>query len=467
MQIPWNAFWFIIGVSLLVTIHEFGHFWVARKLGFKVLRFSVGFGKPLYKKIGAAPDHIEYVIAAIPLGGYVRMLDERDGRVDPADVPRSFGSRPPWQRILVLLAGPAANIIFAVLVLWGMFWVNGITHVKASVDSVVAGSIADHAGLKQGDELRSINGAPILDQFDARLLLLDAVSDDGEASMNVRDRYGADRIVTLVVSDPEIRFELTGKDRLNEGLGFEFWQPRIPPVLGGVGEGGPAEKAGLKAGDEIRSLDGVPVRSFNEFADYINARPQKEVVVGVRRGSEDFTRRITTQSDKVDGRTIGRLMVQAPVVENPYPPEMRTHTDVGAGAAFTYSVGKAWQMTAAQAKFFVRMIKRQFSTDNMAGFLSIAGYAGDAARAGFGAFLMLLVLLSLSLGFLNLLPIPLLDGGQIVFQIVEWLKGGPLSERTYLVGQQAGLVLLALLMGLALFNDLNSIDWPGIFGARS
>jgi len=467
MQIPWNAFWFIIGVSLLVTIHEFGHFWVARKLGFKVLRFSVGFGKPLYKKIGAAPDHIEYVIAAIPLGGYVRMLDERDGKVDPSDVPRAFGSRPPWQRILVLLAGPAANILFAVLVLWGLFWVSGITHVKASVDNVVVGSIADKAGLKQGDELRSINGEPILDQFDARLLLLDVVSDDGRASIVVRDRRGADRTVTLEVSDPEVRFALTGKDRLNEGLGFDFWQPRLPAVLGGVTEGGPADKAGLRAGDEIRSLDGIPVRNFNEMADYINARPDKEVVVGVRRGAENFTRRLTTVSDKVDGRIIGRLMIQQPVVENPYPPDMRTHTEVGGVAAFTYSVSKAWQMTVAQAKFFVRMIKRQFSTDSVAGFLSIAGYAGDAARVGFTAFLMLLVLLSLSLGFLNLLPIPLLDGGQIVFQLIEWVKGGPLSERTYLVGQQAGLVLLALLMGLALFNDLNSIDWARIFGARS
>src|SRR5215204_3691048 len=155
MEIGWSALWFIVAVSLLVTIHEFGHFWVARKLGFKVLRFSVGFGKPLFKRVGAAPDHTEFVIAALPLGGYVRMLDERDGAVAPEDLPRAFASKPPWQRILVMLAGPAANILFAILVLWGIYWANGITHVKAVVDNVVVGSPAAAAGLRNGDELRS------------------------------------------------------------------------------------------------------------------------------------------------------------------------------------------------------------------------------------------------------------------------------------------------------------------------
>lgn len=467
MQIPWNLVWFIVGISLLVTIHEFGHFWVARKLGFKVLRFSVGFGKPLFKKVGAAPDYTEYVIAAVPLGGYVRMLDERDGQVDPADLPRAFGSKPPWQRILVLLAGPAANILFAVLVLWAIYWSNGITHVKAQVDTVVAGSIADKAGLKQGDELRVINGDPVLDQFDARLMLLDAVSDEGQVDMVVRGGNGSERNVRLVIEDPEVRYGLTRQDRLNDGLGFQFWEPRLPPVLAGVTPGGPADKAGLKAGDEIRTLDGNPVRTFNEFADYINARPGKEVVVGVRRGGEEFTRRVTIVSDNVDGRVIGRLMVQQPVVPNSIPPGYMTHTQVGPVAAFTYGVGKAWQLTVAQAKFVVRMIQRKFSPEGISGPVGIAGFAGDAARAGPGSFLMLLVLLSLSLGLLNLLPIPILDGGQIVFQLVEWVKGGPLSERVQLLGQQAGLLLLVLLMSFALFNDLTKINWANVLGGPS
>jgi len=205
MEFGWSALWFIVAVSLLVTVHEFGHFWVARKLGFKVLRFSVGFGKPLLKRVGGAPDHTEYVIAAVPLGGYVRMLDERDGAVPTADLPRAFTRRPPWQRILVLLAGPAANILFAVIVLWAMFWVNGIVHVRALVDKVTTHSPAATAGLRVGDEIREIDGARILDQGDASFALLDAMSDDGVAVIGVRGKDRQEREVTLNIPDLEQR----------------------------------------------------------------------------------------------------------------------------------------------------------------------------------------------------------------------------------------------------------------------
>src|SRR4029079_10672622 len=197
MEFGWSALWFIIAVSLLVTVHEFGHFWVARKLGFKVLRFSVGFGKPLLKRVGGAPDHTEYVIAAVPLGGYVRMLDERDGAVPTADLPRAFTRRPPWQRILVLLAGPAANILFAVIVLWAMFWVNGIVHVRALVDKVITNSPAAMAGMRVGDEILEIDGTRVLDQGDASFALLDAMSDDGVAVIGVRGKDRQEREVTL------------------------------------------------------------------------------------------------------------------------------------------------------------------------------------------------------------------------------------------------------------------------------
>lgn len=459
MEFGWSALWFIVAVSLLVTIHEFGHYWVARKLGFKVLRFSVGFGKPLYKRIGPAPDYTEFVIAALPLGGYVRMLDERDGAVSPEDLPRAFASRPPWARILVLLAGPAANIVFAVLVLWGIFWANGVNHVKAVVDNVVEGSPAAVAGLSNGDELRSIDGEPVLDQVDASLGLLDAVSDDGEAVMTVRNRSGSERAVTLRISDPELRHKLTEPYQLYLGLGFEYWTPPIPAVLGEVEEGGPAALAGLKPGDVIREMDGKPVRNFNEFRDYVRARPGQEIEFVVRRDSSDLTRRITTSSFVDGDKTIGRLHIKPPDVAIPYPPEMSTQTDVGPLGALSYSVNKAWQMTAMQAKFFVRMLTGNVSWKNTSGFIGIATATGEAAHAGVVSFLMLMVLLSLSLGFLNLLPIPILDGGQIVFQLAEWVKGRPLSDRTYLVGQQAGLLLLMLLMGVALFNDLRNLNY--------
>jgi regulator of sigma E protease len=461
MEIGWNILWFIVGVSLLVTVHEYGHFWVARKLGFKVLRFSVGFGKPLYKRVGPAPDHTEFVIAALPLGGYVRMLDERDGAVSPEDLPRAFASKPPWKRILVMLAGPAANILFAVLVLWGIYWTNGVTHVKAVVDKVVVGKPAAMAGLRKGDELRSIDGNIILDQGDASLGLLDAVSDDGEAVIVVRDGDGRDRTVTLAIPDRDMRYRLTEPNQLYEGLGFEYWTPTVPAVIGRVDADGPAGKAGIQSGDEIKAIDGTPVRNFNELADYIRARPDTAVELTVHRGGSDFLRRVTTARESDNGKTIGRLRVGPAQVEVAFPPEMRTVSHPGPIGAFGYSVGKAWQMTVAQAKFFVRMLTGDVSWRGTTGPIGIASYIGDAAHAGLVSFLLLMVLLSLSLGFLNLLPIPILDGGQIVFQLAEWAKGRPLSDRTYMVGQQAGLLLIVLLMGVALFNDLS-----GYFGVK-
>ena len=463
MEFGWIVLWFIIAVSLLVTVHEFGHFWVARKLGFKVLRFSVGFGKPLFKKIGPAPDYTEYVIAALPLGGYVRMLDERDGHVDPADRPRSFGSKPPWQRILVMLAGPAANIIFAVLVLWGLFWFKGIEHMRAVVEKVTLSSPAAEAGLRSGDEVLRIDGERVRDQGDATLGLLDAITGDGAASIDVRGSDGRERSINLAVPDAEQRRRLTEPARLYTGLGFQFWIPRMPATVGEVFPDGPAARAGLLAGDEIIAIDGSPIRSFNELVDYVNARPAQEMVLTARRAGTDVLVRLTTARAEVEGRVIGRIHI-APSKDAKVtiPPQMLTRSELGPLGSLTYSVGKSWQMTVAQAKFFWRMLTGKMSTKNISGFITIARYSGDAARAGPDNFLMLLVLLSLSLGFLNLLPIPILDGGQIVFQLVEWVKGAPLSERTQLMGQQAGLLLLVLLMGVALFNDLT-----GIFAGRS
>src|SRR5215469_792858 len=208
MNVAWYALWFIVAVSLLVTVHEFGHYWVARRLGFKVLRFSVGFGRPLVSRT-MGPDRTEYVIAAIPLGGYVRMLDEREGPVPPEDLARSFTRKPPWQRILVLLAGPAFNIAFAILVLWGMFWAKGITEFKPVVGDVTQSSVAARAGLRSGDEIVSINGSAVVGQRDVMFDLLDAVSSRGEARMTVRGKDGVTRVADLNIPDREERVRLT------------------------------------------------------------------------------------------------------------------------------------------------------------------------------------------------------------------------------------------------------------------
>ena len=252
MEIGWSVLWFIVAISLLVTIHEFGHFWVARKLGFKVLRFSVGFGKPLYKRVGPAPDHTEFVIAALPLGGYVRMLDERDGAVAPEDLPRAFTRRPPWQRILVLLAGPAANIVFAVLVLWVMFWVNGVNHVKAVVDRIVVDSPAAAAGLANGDEIRSINGEPVTRPggCDARVVRRGQRRRRSRHDVRKRDRRRAHRHAHDCRSG---RCATSSPSRTSSTWvwGSNYWMPpHSRAMLGAVEAGGPADKAGLKAGDD-------------------------------------------------------------------------------------------------------------------------------------------------------------------------------------------------------------------------
>jgi len=452
MSFAWNVLGFVITVGLLVTVHEFGHFWVARRLGFRVLRFSVGFGRPLLRRIGGGADRTEYVLAAIPLGGYVKLLDEREGPVDPAELPRSFTRRPPWQRIVVLLAGPAFNILFAVLVLWAMLWAGGVTEVRPRIAEVNAGSIAASAGLKAGDEIRAINGAPVSGVRDVVFDLLDAMSGRGAAALTVRGAGGETRQARIDVADAAERRRLTEPSELFRGLGFQLGAP-VPPVLGTVTPGGPAARAGLAAGDRLSAIDGVPIGDFRDIVDYIKSHPGAQLNVDYQRGGISHRTQLQVASEEVDGKRIGRIHVEQPkgIV---YPANMLLHTNLSAGAALGRAGSEAWNMTLLQARLFWRMVLGRVSLKNLSGPLSIAEFAGESAEAGAAAFLSFLVLISLSLGFLNLLPIPILDGGQVLFQLVEWLKGSPLSERAQAVGQQVGIALLIVLMGVALYNDI-------------
>ena len=451
MSVIWYALWFIVAVSLLVTVHEFGHFWVARRLGFKVLRFSVGFGKPLLSRV-AGVDRTEYVVAAIPLGGYVKLLDEREGPVAPEDLARSFTRKPPWQRIVVLLAGPAFNILFAILVLWGMLWANGVDEVKPIVGDVVQGSVAARAGLRSGDEIKSVNGARVAGQKDVVFGLLEAMSSQGNAALAVRGKDGAARVATLSVPDSAQRVRLTEINELFRGLGFEFWYPPVPAMLGPVVPDGPAAHAGLKAGDRIVAIQGAPVSDFRDIVARIGAHPGESLDITYSRGGAEHTVRVQVANEEVGGKHVGRIRVQQPSVK--LPDSILLHTDFTLSAALGRASAEAWNMTVLQARLFERMLTGHASMKNLGGPLSIAEFAGESAEAGVASFMGFLVLISLSLGFLNLLPIPILDGGQIVFQLVEWLKGSPLSERAQAFGQQVGIALLILLMGVALFNDI-------------
>ncbi|HWZ62012.1 MAG TPA: RIP metalloprotease RseP [Steroidobacteraceae bacterium] len=446
MSLFWYALWFVVAVGLLVTVHEFGHFWVARRLGFRVLRFSVGFGRPLIKWVSGR-DQVEYVVAVVPLGGYVKLLDEREGPVEPADLPRSFTHRPHWQRIVVLLAGPTFNILFAVLVLWGMLWVNGVTEISPRVGEVTSGSVAARADLRSGDDIRSIDGREVSNRRDVVFALLEAVTGRAQVDLGVRGADGRMRDVRFTLTDPAQRRHLTEPAQLLTGLGFDFWNPP-DGVIGQVTPGGAAARAGLMAGDRISAIDGVAVKEFADIARQVSGRPGQHVTVSYRRDGIEHTAPLEISSEWSGGKHIGRIGIAL------FPAGMVQHIDLGAGAALARAADEAWSMTVLQGRLFWRMVIGRVSLKNLSGPLSIAEFAGDSAEAGVSAFLGFLVLISLSLGFLNLLPIPILDGGQIAFQLIEWLKGSPLSERTQVFGQQVGIALLIVLMGVALYNDI-------------
>jgi regulator of sigma E protease len=450
MSVVWYVLWFVIAVGLLVTVHEFGHYWVARRLGFKVLRFSIGFGQPLISwRVG--PDRTEHWIAPIPLGGYVKLLDEREGPVPLEDLPRSFTRKHPFQRILVLLAGPGFNILFAILVLAGMMCVNGVTQLLPVVGDVTAGSFAARAGLRSGDDILAINGTRVSEQRDVVFGLLDAMSSRGEADLTVRGSHGDLRQVPLEVQNAAIRRHMT-VDPLT-GLGFQFWEPPIPAVFHQVMRGGPAARAGLQEGDRVLSVDGHAVKDWDDLVAQITPHPGGTVSLTYARNGATHTVQVELESVEVDGKYIGRIEAGGPT-DIPYPPSMVHHLSVSPLTAVGRAAGEAWSMTALQGRLFWRMMLGQVSLKNLNGPVSIAEYAGQSASAGVTSFLGFLVLISLSLGFLNLLPIPILDGGQIVFQLVEWVKGSPMSDRAQAFGQQVGIALLILLMGVALFNDI-------------
>ena len=451
MDFLWTIAGFIVAVSLLVTVHEFGHFWVARKLGFKVLRFSVGFGPALWKKTSGA-DRTEYVFAALPLGGYVKLLDEREGPVPPGDLERSFTRKKPWQRILVLLAGPAFNIAFAILVLWGMLWLTGEPQVKPVVGKVVADSLAARADLRTDDEFLRIEGREVATHSDVLLGFVDALSDDGRVDIEVQRPGSGVRTLELRVDDPEVRRALTEPSALMRGIGMRFWTPPVPAEIGKVESGGPADVAGLRAGDRVTAVDGQRVADFPSLVEAISSRPNRDITLDFVREGRDERLTVRSSADLVEGREVGRIRVQTPPPP-PWPERLVTHRDYGAVEAFGVASVRAWDMTVLQAKMFARMLFGQVSLKNLSGPLSIAEYAGESAQSGLAEFLGFLIVISLSLGFLNLLPIPILDGGQVVYQLAEWIRGSPLSDRVQAMGQQVGIALLLMLMGVALFND--------------
>ncbi|HNP34668.1 MAG TPA: RIP metalloprotease RseP [Woeseiaceae bacterium] len=439
---------FIVAISILVAVHEYGHYIVGRWSGMKVLRFSIGFGKPIWTRVGAGEDRTEYCISAIPLGGYVRFLDAREGPVAPRDVGRAFNQRPIPARILVLLAGPLFNFLFAILAYWALF-VYGVPTMRPAIGDVEPGSVAAQAGLEQGDRIIAVGDVETEDWESALVAMLDGIVSDGRVSLRLLDTDGGQRSAEINVAGEAGR--LTEPGMLFEGLGFDPWQP--PAVVGEVTPDGAAKLAGIEKGDRIVSVDGVSIRNFAELRDLVAARPGKDVSIEIDRGTERQRLDVIIGSVEQDGSTIGQLGVGAEQNTRDYF-YLRKY---GAIESIGRATERMWQSAVFTLRMLGRMVTGDVSIKNISGPINIAQFAGASAQAGISNFLGFLAIVSISLGVLNLLPLPVLDGGQIVYQLVELFKGSPMSERAQILGQQVGIFALLLLMSFAFYNDIARI----------
>lgn len=438
---------FIVAISVLVAIHEFGHYIVGRWAGMKVLRFSIGFGKPIWTWVRGT-DKTEYCIAAIPLGGYVRFLDGREGPVAPPDEGRAFDHRPIPARIAVLLAGPLFNFLFAICAYWVLF-VNGIPTLQPAVGDVAEGSYAAHAGLEFGDRIIAVGDVETSDWESTLVNIFDQMVASGRVPLTLESANGRQRRATITVRDDTSR--LTEPNMLFEGLGFEPWQP--PALIGELTENGAAAGAGLAIGDRITYVDGERIRNYGDLVAVVSVRAEQQVTVEFLRDGRSQVVDLVIGVQEVDGEQRGLLGVRSSSDISTYYYLRK----FGPLDAVSQAVQRTWVSTLFTVRMLGRMVTGDVSIKNISGPINIAQFAGVSAQRGLNEYLAFLALVSISLGVLNLLPVPVLDGGQIVFQTIELAKGSPLSERSQIIGQQFGILALILLMSFAFYNDIARI----------
>ncbi|MET0680295.1 MAG: RIP metalloprotease RseP [Burkholderiales bacterium] len=442
---------FVVALGLLIVVHELGHYVVARWCGVKVLRFSVGFGRALVaRRFG--PDQTEWVIAAVPLGGYVKMVDEREGDVAPADLPRAFNRQSVWKRFAIVIAGPAANFLLAIALYWCLF-MSGVQEAKPIVAAPEAGTAAAQAGLRAGDTIRAINDEPVAGWQDVRWRLLQLALDRKQARIEVADGRGAIDWRTLDLSRvaaEEVEGDLLAK------LGMRLYRPDLPPVIGKVIAGGVAAGAGLAAGDRVAVVNGERIASWEQLVAKVRASPGRALVLEIDRAGATRRVELVPESAAQGTETIGRIGA-APQVD----PEAMTayyfEIRYGPVESAARAVARTWEMSIFSLRMLGKMIVGEVSWRNLSGPVTIADYAGQSASLGLAPYLAFLALISISLGVLNLLPIPLLDGGHLMYYTIEVLKGSPVSERAMEIGQRAGLAVLLFLMAFAFYNDINRL----------
>ena len=438
---------FALVVSLLVSFHEFGHYWIAKRLGVKVLRFSVGFGKPLWKRV-AGPDRTEYVLAAIPLGGYVKMLDERESEVAAHEVDRSFNRKSVGTRIAIVAAGPLFNFLLAILAYWFMFML-GVSGIKPVIGHVAADSVAARAGLERGDQIIAVNGEATPTWEEASIGIIDGALEQGAVRVTVQGEADAKEQLTLQLHETR---EILGDGNLFAKLGMRPWQPAIPPVLGELTEDGAATRAGLRSGDRILSANGERIVGWQDWVNYVRARPHQHIRLTIKRGGDMRNVRLHTDAEIDDGDRVGRIGAY-PHINPAQARAMQVEVRYGPVGALGIATAKTWDISVLTLRVLWKLLTGGASLKNVSGPITIAQYAGMSAAIGLSAFLGALAIFSISIGILNLLPVPMLDGGHLLYYFIELIKGSPVSETTEAVGQRIGLAVLVGLMALAFYND--------------
>ena len=451
MDVLYSIIAFVVAIGVLVTVHEFGHFWVARRLGIKVLTFSVGFGRALWSRRSGA-DGTEYVVAMVPLGGYVKMLDESEGEVAAHERHRAFNRKPLSTRVAVVVAGPAFNFLFAILAYWCMYMI-GVDGLRPIVAGTTPGSVAEQAGFRAGDEMRSVQGAKVGTWQSAVQAIIAASLDERKIEAEVVD--ASDRRRERILDLEAIVVDDLTRGRFFDRIGITPARPALPAVIGRVESGRPAQRDGLRPGDRVVRAAGEAVTGWSDLVRIVRERPGETFVVVVERDGARSDLRLTPDVERAaDGSRFGRIGAGAREPEEGLIERFYVTERHDPWSALVRGIEKTGEISWLTLRMMWKMLRLEMSVENLSGPIGIAEYAGASAQFGLSRFLEFLGIVSVSLGILNLLPIPLLDGGHLLYYAVEFVRGRPVSEESRFLGQRLGIALLVGLMGLALYNDL-------------